>query len=88
MAQYAGMTSRNANTRFSEHLSSTMDCNTTCPVDLHWQLLGHRIEHLQFITVKRVRLTAKASIRKREKDLITNHVFISNRLIIYLFKNC
>ena len=45
MAQYAGLTSRNANTRFSEHLASTMDPNTTCPVGHHWQVPGHRTIH-------------------------------------------
>ena len=84
MAQYAGLTSRNANTRFSEHLASTMDPNTTCPVGRHWQLPGHRTEHLQFIPVERVRLRDRATIRQREKDLINTYGFISDGLNIYL----
>ena len=77
MAQYAGQTYRQAYIRFREHLDSIQDSNTTCPVGLHWQLPGHKVEHMEFIPVERVIVKDRVIIRQREKDLINSYGFLS-----------
>ena len=77
MAQYAGQTYRQAYIRFREHLDSIQDSNTTCPVGLHWQLPGHKVEHMEFIPVERVIVKDRVILRQREKDLINSYGFLS-----------
>ena len=69
--QYAGLTTRQVYLRFDEHLASIMDPNTTCPVGLHWQEPGHRVQDLEFIPIEKLGGSRDPAIlRQRESDLI------------------
>ena len=70
MQQYWGCTTRPLYVRFAEHLATTRDPTSTCPVGLHWQRPGHKPEHLQFLGVERLGTRSWAVLREREKDKI------------------
>ena len=76
LAQYAGQTYRQAYVRFKEHLDSIQDRHTTCPVGLHWKLPGHKIEHLEFLPIGRVRMRNRVTLRQREKEVINKFGFL------------
>ena len=80
--QYAGLSSRPVYQRFSEHLASITDPNTTTEVGLHWQQSpGHKVEHLQFIPVERLRGSRDpATLRQRERDFINRYEFVEKGL--------
>jgi hypothetical protein len=71
MKQYGGLFTRQVYERFAEHLASIMDPNTTCPVGLHWQEPGHKVQHLEFIPIEKLGGPRDPAIlRQRETDLI------------------
>ena len=82
--QYVGMTTRQCYIRFSEHLTSIRNPDSTCPVGLHWKEPGHRIEHLTFIPVEKLGNRCRITLRQREKDLINRTGLLEARLNQYI----
>ena len=70
MQQYWGCTTRPLYKRFSEHLASIQDRDSTCPVGRHWQLPGHTVSHLEFVGVEKLGTRSWPVLRAREKDKI------------------
>ena len=81
--QYIGESGRPIFKRFKEHLDSSEDADTNCPVGVHFQLPGHSKHDKELIPIDIVKGN-KAGKKARERMLINQYKMITFGLNVRL----